>query len=367
MSKTKYTGFTAEEATVMEMSSDGLGGVIDVPVDPKLIDSLKEGDDNPMFVTIEVLNERQSNNGRNWTKDAILSVAEQINLKKPDGYLGHLTEEERATKHPEAQVMWLGATVKETNGKTRLFAKGYVLPYAGKLRTYMTKAKAAGKNVTVSVYGTASKLVRNAAGAIDMGLSGFHLESIDFARPGSEGVRPLGQFMVTAEMTDNSKDNKEIDVNREDAIKSATVDELKELNPSVVSEMTSMAEAQEAEHEAVVSEMTSISEALGLEKDSEKKPSEVIKEMTARNRELELDNELRDKVDSPSARVVLKQMVISEMTEGQTISEAVDKTLKSDSGKAVIKEMVVDAPKVAPRTHQTANKVPNRKWTKKKD
>jgi hypothetical protein len=333
-------GFVTEPAVVMEMTTDGTG-TIDVPVEEGLIASLSDGDKNPMFVTIEVINEGVSRNGRAYDKDTINSLAEQINSKKPDGYYGHLTDEERKTKFPEPQTIWIGAKVTEVGGKTRLFAKGYVLPEAKGLRSYLKKAKAAGKNIAVSVYGLA-QVVSDKVNNISI-VKSMSLESIDWARPGSEGVLNMGLFSVTSEMATSNIIEQGVTMDKVEVLKSATVDELKENNPELVSEMIV---------EAVASKDSELAEA-----------QTIISEMTEKLTAFELDSQLQDKVESATARKVVKQLVISEMSSGTPVSEAVDKVLGSETGQALIKEMLEVAPMVAPKTEQPSALA--RKFTKK--
>lgn len=356
----KQYGFVTEPALVMEMTADGVGS-IDVPVEEGLIAKLAEGDKNPMFVTIEVINEEVSRNGRAYDKDTINSLAEQINAKKPDGYYGHLTDEERKTKFPEPQTIWIGAKVEEVGGKTRLFAKGYVLPEAKSLRSYLKKAKAAGKNIAVSVYGLA-QVVMDKARNVTL-VKSMSLESIDWARPGSEGVLNMGLFSVTSEMADSNVIEKQGEtMDKVEVLKSATADEIKEANPTIVSEMVAEAvEAKETELQSVVAEMTEVKTALGLAEDAS--AVETIQEMTSKLNDMRLDTELRDKVESSTARKVVKQLVISEMASGTTVDEAVDKVLASETGQAIVKEMLDVAPRVAPMTMQPVAQA--RKYTKK--
>lgn len=355
----KQYGYITEPAIVKEMTADAVGK-LDVPIDAQLITDISEGDKDPMFVTIEVINEGVSRNGRAYDKKTIESLAEQINAKKPDGYYGHLTDDERKTKYPEPQTIWLGAKVTEVKGKTRLFAKGYVLPEAKTLRSYLKKAKAAGKNVAVSVYGLA-KVAKDTANNV-MRVQSMALESIDWARPGSEGVLNMGLFSVTSEMMDNISSDKGVEMDRVEVLKSTTVDELKELNPAVVTEMVNEATQKvEAESEAIVSEMADVRTVLALEDSAS--VVDVVKEMQSQINDYNLDAQLRHKVESPNARLVVKQLVISEMANGTTVDEAVDNVLGSETGQAVIQEMLDIAPKVAPKVEQPS--IQARKFTKK--
>ena len=131
---------------------------------------------------------------------------------------------------------------------------------------------------------------------------------------------------------------------------------MQEANSTLLSEMVDSTVAEvESQYADVVAEMTAIKDELG------DKPVSVIKEMTQKLREYELDTQLRDKVESTTARKVIKQLVVSEMANGTEVSESIDKVLNSETGKAIIKEMLEAAPKVAPMTEQPA--VVARKWT----
>lgn len=358
-----YRGYSPNDnAVIQEMSSDGITAPngIEVPVDQSVIDQIKADDENPLFVTIEVINDGISRNGNHWTKQAIAGLVEQINAKRPDGYMGHLKPDERRSKFPDPVVVWLGATAKEVDGKTRLFAKGYVLPEAKTLRSWLKTAVAAKKNVAVSVYGAATRVVR---GIADM--TSFNLESIDLARPGSEGVRNMGLLTVTQEMADDSGNAEQgDDMTLEEALKSATVSDLRAYVPeSVIQEMVEEAGVNEAEPQ-VIQEMTDVRDALGIDDKSDKKPAEVIQEMREKTRDLELDGQLRDKVDVAAARPVIKTLVVAEMVDDEALDVTVDRVLGSERGQAVIAEMVAAAPPVAPQVDKPSASA--RKYTTKK-
>jgi len=347
----KVTGYAPVEATIAEMSADGVSDLI--ALDPKLVKDMVDDDPNPMFVTIEVLNESVSKNKRFYDKATLLSIAEQINANHPDGYAGHLSQDERAYKTPECETIWLGAKVLETAGKVRLFAKGYVLPEATKRRSYLRRAQKAGKKIAVSVYGAGRAVYDRAIDA--RRISDFVLESVDWARPGSEGVKTLGLFSVTAEMSDSNGGDS---MKREEVLKSATADELREVNPELVSEMTDGA-VPKAEHDEVVSEMTAITEKLG------DKPLERIAEMQTDIRDGKIDKELDAKVRNPAVRKVLRRIVVSEMTDDADVSATVDKVLDSEEGKALIREMTDREPALVPSITQPEGRTRKRSWTSK--
>lgn len=356
----KLAGYTPYEAVISEMA--GVQDVSEfVTVDPDLLAGIVDPEDkSPMFVTIEVISEAVSKNGVSYTPEMLHSIAEQINSKRVDGYRGHLKDDERATKTPEPQTIWLGAAVKEVQGKLRLFAKGYVLPYAGSLRSYLRAAKAAGKNVAVSIYGLTTKWTRDANNHVVPAV--FSLESIDWARSGSAGVPNVGLFAVTAEMTDDSKEGDAME--RLEVLKTAKASELKELNPMVIAEIADETRtAVEAEQAQVIAEMTEIKEL--VEVPDGKTTAQVIKEMSdglAELGDLRLDNELREKVAIPAARKVIRRMVIAEMTDDAEVSTVMDQVLASEEGQAVIREMVQAEPKIAPKVVEPAASA--RKYTK---
>jgi hypothetical protein len=120
--------------TVAEMASKVNNLKIEVPFAQGVdIEKLIKGDKNPLFVTIEAVNDSVSKSKRRYTPEVIADIAKQINENKPDGYDGHLKDEDRAFVRPKSQTIWLGAIVKNIEGKARLFIKGYVFPYAKEL------------------------------------------------------------------------------------------------------------------------------------------------------------------------------------------------------------------------------------------
>jgi hypothetical protein len=156
MKKTR-TGYAVLSATVAEMSPDPAAGSIDIPVDTGKIKGILERDKDPRFVTIQVAREGVSKNGRNYSADVIQSIAEQINSTQPIGGAGHIPDDQRSHAFPKTETVWLGAVVKEIDGKKVCYAKGYVFPDAQNRRNYLQVAKDLGKNVAVSIYGKAEE------------------------------------------------------------------------------------------------------------------------------------------------------------------------------------------------------------------
>lgn len=329
----------SEKVIISEMSSEAVSGIIHL--DPELVSKVVGDDSDPMFVTMPVLSEGVSRNGRYYSEEALREVAHQIDTEHPDGYAGHITKEERSNKVPDCEVIWLGSKLAESEGKLRLFAKGYILPEAKKRRSYMQKAKALGKGVSVSIYGTARQVWDKALKAYRQ--MNIDLESIDFTRPKSEGVPNGGVFALTAEMVDSKL--KEEAMDKAEALKSCTADELREYVPeAVIAEITDEAvAAAKAENVDVIQEM-------------EAKKDAVIAEMRTELRGFELEGELNAKVIDKAARKMIRRIVLSEMADDEKVSDAVDRVLSSEEGKAIVSEMTVVEPKVQPAVEAKAAK-----------
>lgn len=347
----KRFGYETLGASISEMSTDVTGGDIDIQLDDR-VKKLVERDKDPMFVTLQVAREGVSRNGRFYSAKTMQEIADQINSKQPDGYKGHLTKKERETKAPDAETIWLGAKVsKDKDGKTCVYAKGYVLPYATKRRTYLQTAFDLGKNVAVSIFGGAEKATYNSKQkAYD--IEGLTLESVDWARPGSEGIPNDGTLILTTEMINNNPKEGD-DMTLEEALKSAKAEDLRTHNPTLVSEIESNATKDKID----ISEMTAVQEAVGAE--SADKAVEAIAEMKTKLNGFELNAEVDARVQVKSARQVIRKMALSEMKADESAKDAVERVLQTDQAKAIIKEMT-GTPKVNPtnddRSQPTARK-----------
>lgn len=359
---TARTGFEIFEANVSEMNASVESASTDiVPVSADLLRAVSEGDDKPLFVTMNIATEGVSKNGRHYSRETIQAMADQINAEAVDGHNGHLTDKERATKRPHPVALWLGARVIEKNGKAYLYAKGYVMPEEGKLRSYLKRAKAVGKNVAVSVFGKAEKAVYD-KGQKAYSLVNFTLQSIDFARSKSEGIPNDGTLILASEMVN---DKGEINVDRVQTIQSLSADELREHNPGLVAEM----EQVNPDTAVVVSEMEAITEIVG------ENASVAVSEMVRENRELKLDRELQAKVKIRGARPALREMVIAEMETAENqatidVAEMVNSVLAGDEARAIISTHREAAPVINPtdatRTHEVVGQRQFTNVTKRK-
>lgn len=346
---------------VQEMGNSVTDGSIEIPLAPGVdIAQLTEGDANPLFVTIDALSDTISGNKRRWTAAELHRVAEQVMAKKPDGYRGHLTQEERKSKAPDAVTIWIGAKVAKHEGRDRLFIKGYVMPQESKFKDYLRRAKTTGKNIAVSVYGQAMEKWNETIGAFD--ISNFNLESIDWARPGAEGVPNSGFLKLTTEM-----DEGDVEMTLEEALASASAADIRQhAAPAVVQEIETEAQS---ELTAVVSEMTTIT---GVESADLTK---TVQEMSDRNAvlttqvaESEVDKILGNKIPNVAARASVRKMVVGEMagkdvSDLKVVQEIVETQLNSDEGKALQEAFKTQ---VVPGANQDNRDIkPGRRFTKK--
>lgn len=338
----------------------------DISIDPAVLASVVGDDPDPMFVTIQVLQEGKSsgNSKRFYPRETVLDICRQINEEKPEGYAGHLSEAERMTKVPDTETIWLGAIAKEVNGRMTVFAKGYVLPEAKNRRSVLKRAKAIGRKVAVSIYGECTQ--RWDAAKKHFQMLDYDLETIDWTRGNkSAGFPNQGDFVLSPEMSE-----RKVDMNKIEALQTATAEELREhVAPEVVAEMIAADEALQADR-TVASEMR---ETFGG-----KDAKEVVAEMAELRSKTEslaaelldrdVDAELKQTVKSSAARSFLKRSVVAEMREDADLTPqaAVEKVLKSDEGKAVVAEMVTPIePTVTPGIDRTAA-VSTSKYIKKK-
>lgn len=334
-----------EQGIVKEMTGDVKSLGIEVPFAEGVnIDELTKGDNDPLFVTVEALNPQISKNRRIWSESMIKDVANQIMSKRPDAYQGHIDEKDRQNVTPTAMTIWLGALVKDVEGKARLFIKGYVMPYAKELKQYLKAAKASGKKVAVSVYGQALQKWNSVKKAYDM--LQFDLESIDWARPGGEGVPGTGFLQLASEM-------KKGDVmDREEMLKSVTVSEMKENNVALYDKI--FKDGEESGKKSIVKEMSAKLEDAenrvkgfenALPECVEKKP-EVVSEMAKSHDNLienYLDSALSSKKLADGVRSIVRKQVVSEMAgqfrTKELVDSSIEKVLGSEEIKSVVKEM----------------------------
>lgn len=189
------------------------------------------GDDKPQFPILRV-ESGVSDNGNNWPASLLTDIAEQINREEKPGYWGHIPPEQKGYVFPDVETVWMGAKVKKEGGKDVLYVKGYNHPNS-KARRHRSMAK------VTSWAGRASGPVVSGVRQI----KSFALESIDWARPGANGMNARVVAWVSEMEGDHEVANE---------LATATVDELRAANPSL---FTLVRQEIEREHADSVSEM----------------------------------------------------------------------------------------------------------------
>lgn len=296
------------------------------------LEELTKGDKNPLFVTKEVLHEGVSVNKREYDRKMIKEVYKQILQKKPNAYKGHIIPEQRDSANPNSRTIWIGAGLKEVDGKLAVYAKGYVLPKEVKFKDYLRRAVAAGKEIPTSIHGMSEVFFDSVKKVIKV--AKFDLESIDWARDLSEGVKSLDKtVLLTNEMSSNLDDTK-MDYTK------ITLKGLRENRPDLLEKIE-----QKSASSQLVTEM---SKALGVEAEKlntviteqaqELEKAKVqVTEMRQAQGENVLNEILDKKVSDPAIRLVAKTLTSGKVKE--VISEMTDNFDQEAIEKVVVTEM----------------------------
>jgi len=222
------------------MVSELRGSYPDVPFAPGVdAEGIREDDANPMFVTLPLVKVGGvSRNGLHWKREAVERVVAQINDKRPEGYLGHVPAEKRATQFEFGKLRWVGAKLADDG---TAWAKAYVPKYAEDARDYFRLAKRTGAFVGTSVYG-----MKGEAGLEDM-----QLESIDLGHPDRvANPASVAVPMVTSEMAEETPPPTPPHSNREgmkkeggDVTENKQESEPVDENKTAVAELTALRDA----------------------------------------------------------------------------------------------------------------------------
>jgi len=179
------------------------GGGAPCPTIPTLsqvdVDALTEGDDDPLFVTLQISEVgRVSKNGVIYDEDLVSTIEQSIREGGVQALMGHLPDSEISTAFPHSDNgttplagFWVGVLrVGEI-----LWGKAYVPP--GNVRKYIRQLKATGGKLGVSFFGRAH------VEEYDDGtrrLIDFELDTLDFAPHNRASLTLAGDFEVTSEI-----------------------------------------------------------------------------------------------------------------------------------------------------------------------
>lgn len=304
------------------------------------------GDEKPQFPILRV-EAGLSENGNNWPDSLLENIAEQINRDEKPGYWGHIPPDQRGYVFPDVETVWLGATVKRESGKQVLYVKGYNHPES-KARRHRRMAR------VTSWAGKASGKIVNGVRNIEK----FALESIDWARPGANGMN--ARVVAWATEMEGSENGVTTGVD----LAKLTLDELRAANPSL---FTLMKQEVEREQESAVQEMKDkakkadeaetvfgrLRKLLGI--DADKDVVEAVSEVVTKVEDIgkgELKNriaavltrKLGDKAEAKRAQSAIMRLIpVTEMADktDDEIEKAVEEFLSSDEdAKAIVTEMV---------------------------
>lgn len=186
-----------------------------IPMNPVKLDKIKSKDDDPKFVVVEI-ESGVSGNRRNWKPEILRKIVEDCNKKNPGGHLGHpflVDPKTYDAGFPKPEVIWLGASYEDKGaGKATAKFKGYVLK-GSSAREYLELGLIDG----VSVFGDSKmKPTRDGYDVMD-----FTLETIDFARQGTSGMKSRVVSLAGEQSTrgGNVVDAKDIAALSEDEIR----------------------------------------------------------------------------------------------------------------------------------------------------
>lgn len=318
---------------ISEMTED-MSAVI--PLDPDLVASLIEGDDKDIKFRFPIIRVESgvSKNKFEWTPEQLVDIAEQVNTKQPNGYLGHIKPDEERYAFPMPQTRWLKAVTKEEGGKTVLYVKGFNIPDEP-IRKYI-KTKAVD---STSWHGKAA--VQHLKGGVQRVVE-FALESIDWSRKGKSA---MSAKLVTVAAEQEGKEETDVELSK------VTVAEIEAENPNLVvlikSEARAEADKEIAEMEEkvkVADESTTVfqkmRELLGIDESADileavgkiQKRLDDIGKKNVRERVLEL---LKSKIKDDDARnTVLRLLPVNEMSEDldeEGLKKRVDECFDTDN------------------------------------
>jgi 2'-5' RNA ligase len=192
------------------------------------IQSLTDGDDAPVFVTLPIAEDGAISDKRNYySREFVDVVAEQARAKRVTANRGHLSDAERSTAFPLPAGYWVGTARKGSV----LYGKAYVPP--GENRDMVKRVRATGGKLATSIYGPGSATWDAERRLWVQSPKHFSLEHIDFAPADRAGVASLARVPhITSEMTGTGgkdvmgeQDNKTGAVDRTMVIREMTADD----------------------------------------------------------------------------------------------------------------------------------------------
>jgi len=330
--------------TEMDMRADSASAL--VRLDPDTITRVSEGDTEPKFATF-IIESGKSRNGRIWNPEIFENVVEQINSSGDVvGYLGHIKPDDAGHVFPVVQLQWLKARLNVSTDRCQMLAKAYVLPAStgAVARDYIRR----GFVKTVSWAGRA-KARRTQRGEE---VTEFHLQSIDLARPRTAGMKTALVGGLTTEMGEGGSEVKP------EEIAALQENELRAHNPTLAASIEDTAKKPVlADLETVRTELesskgnadlvTQIRQALKLDENADVMEAlgsliSKAKEVAKGARTKYLDDILKRKFKDDATRNLVRRMLVTEMTDGELVSEmeAIEQEEDDEKAKAETEKVV---------------------------
>ena len=227
------------EARIFELvGPDSTDDPNNVPVDPRIdVAAITADDPDPMFVNVEVIRGGiLSGNRRRYNNGVVRQLSEMI--PGVQGFLGHPDPDKAGFEFREPHTIFVGGMTQEDEfGNVRALAKAYIFK-TSPLREWIPKSIAAGNPMTVSINGTAD-VSRDSVNNVIEVLRMNRLDSIDWANPGTEGVYTSRAQSIVKEMLGGEE------MDKNEVIKNVTIAELREQNPSLITEVENSARITE--------------------------------------------------------------------------------------------------------------------------
>jgi hypothetical protein len=205
----EITELVEVEGRIAEMGTYDTSTRPGLKIPDDFLSTVTSGDDDPMFVTVEV-ESGWSRSKRNWKPEHLRATVDKVNRERMAGNLGHPLLDKQAHEggFPIPQVAWAVATME---GNKAVF-KGYVLKKA-EARELLRLGLIDG----VSIFGDAR--MKPVQGGYEV--LTFDPETIDFARKGRSGMKSRIVSLTGEQATErgNTVDAKDIAALSEDGIR----------------------------------------------------------------------------------------------------------------------------------------------------
>lgn len=170
----------------------------DVPIDAAVIDGIKQGNEGAWFWTLPIakVGGFSQNRKRPYSRAEVEQIVNEVNIKRPEGRVGHPSLKERSDKLPAMQ--WLGAVLADDG---IAWGKAYVYGSAPDVQEYLRTKALANSAVGTSIWG-------NADTDKDGNWRSINIQAIDLAgHPDGISVQDLRAVPIQTQETIHEENN----------------------------------------------------------------------------------------------------------------------------------------------------------------